>query len=265
MHTEQSLRFHSFRLDLANAQLWHNSEEIVLRRKTFDVLRYLVEHPGQLVTKDALLDTVWAGAAVGDSMPAICVGELRKALHDDVKTPQLIETAHGRGYRFIAKVTLGGAPPAVSQLFLSTEPIPIVVGREQEFQWLCGKYEEARAGSRRVIFVAGEAGIGKTTFVRMFLNSLDAEQVRIGRGQCVEQYGAGEPYMPILEALTRLGQQSGGGEIIEMLDQQAPSWLAQMPSLLSDSERERLQSAAQGVTQPRMLREMGSALDAITA
>ncbi len=89
--------------------------------------------------------------------------------------------------------------------------------------------------------------------------------MRIGRGQCVEQYGTGEPYMPILEALTRLGRQSADGRIIEILNQFAPSWLAQMPSLLSDAERERLQSAAQGITQPRMLREMGAAMDAITA
>jgi predicted ATPase len=141
-----------------------------------------------------------------------------------------------------------------------------MVGREHELDWLRGKYDEARAGLRRVIFVGGEPGIGKTTFVRAFLDPLAGDaHVRIGRGQCVEQYGAGEPYMPILEALTRLAQQPGGGQIIEILNQMAPSWLAQMPSLLNDSERERVQSAAQGVTQPRMLREMGSALDAITA
>jgi len=71
--------------------------------------------------------------------------------------------------------------------------------------------------------------------------------------------------MPILEVLTRLAQQSSNGRIVEMLNQLAPSWLAQIPSLLSDSERERLQSVAHGITQLRMLREMGAALDAITA
>jgi DNA-binding winged helix-turn-helix (wHTH) protein len=62
------------------------------------VLLYLVNHPGQLVTKAALLDAVWAGVMVGDSMPAICVTELRKALGDEAKTPRFIETVHGRGY-----------------------------------------------------------------------------------------------------------------------------------------------------------------------
>ena len=98
-------RFASFRLDSANEQLWHGRREIRLRRKTFEVLRYLVEHPAQLVTKEALLDAVWSQVAVSDSMPAICVRELRKALGDDDETRRFIETVHGRGYRFIAQVT----------------------------------------------------------------------------------------------------------------------------------------------------------------
>src|SRR5580704_1940102 len=97
--------FGPFRLDAANAQLWRGDEEISLRRKTFDVLRYLVEHPGELVTKAALLDAVWAEVNVSDSMPATCVAELRRLLGDEARSPQFIETVHRRGYRFIAKVT----------------------------------------------------------------------------------------------------------------------------------------------------------------
>ena len=78
-------------------------------------------------------------------------------------------------------------------------------------------------GRRRVVFVAGEAGIGKTTFLRAFLDSLGAS-TRIGRGQCVEQYGAGEPYMPVLEALTRLCQEAGGEQVVAQLYKFAPSW-----------------------------------------
>ncbi|MGH7837929.1 MAG: winged helix-turn-helix domain-containing protein, partial [Candidatus Binataceae bacterium] len=69
--------FPPFRLDSVNAQLWRGEEEINLRPKTFDVLRYLVDHPGQLVTKAMLLDAVWGEVSVSDSMPATCVAELR--------------------------------------------------------------------------------------------------------------------------------------------------------------------------------------------
>jgi hypothetical protein len=75
--------FTPYRLDPVNEQVWHGETEILLRRKTFEVLRYLLEHPGQLVTKGALLDAVWSQVAVSDSMPGICVAELRKALGDD--------------------------------------------------------------------------------------------------------------------------------------------------------------------------------------
>ena len=57
---EQHYFFPPFHLDRVNAQLWRGEEEISLRRKTFDVLLYLVDHPGQLVTKGALLDAIWA-------------------------------------------------------------------------------------------------------------------------------------------------------------------------------------------------------------
>jgi DNA-binding winged helix-turn-helix (wHTH) protein len=99
--------FSPFRLDLIAAQLWRGDEKIALRPKSFDVLRYLSDHPGQLVSKAALLDAVRPNVSVSDSMPGLCVAELRKALGDPAKTPQFIETVHGRGYRFIAKVLTG--------------------------------------------------------------------------------------------------------------------------------------------------------------
>ena len=265
--SKRQLSFPPFRLDPANAQLWRDNEEVSLRRKTFDVLRYLVDHSGQLVTKSALLDAVWPELAVSDSMPAVCVKELRKALGDEAKAPRFIETVHGRGYRFIAKVT-SDAPAAAAreQPAAATILSPIIVGRENELAQMQSWCSRALQGQRRVIFIAGEAGIGKTTFVQAFLDSVAEEgTARIGRGQCIEQYGAGEPYMPVLEALSRLGQEPGGERAIELLNRFAPTWLAQMPALLTREERIRLQSEMQGVTQQRMLREMTQALEALAA
>jgi DNA-binding winged helix-turn-helix (wHTH) protein len=265
--SEPDRLFPPFRLDLLNAQLWRGDQEISLRRKTFDVLRYLLDHPGQLVTKAALLDAVWAEVTVSDSMPAICVTELRKALGDQARIPRFIETVHRRGYRFIAKVTTAAAGDATRKLpSVPNSPRPTIVGREHELAQLQGWYSHVLEGQRRVIFVAGEAGIGKTAFVQAFLDSIEQKgAARVGRGQCVEQYGAGEPYMPVLEALSRLGQEPGGKRVIELLDRYAPTWLAQMPALQTPEERVRLQSQTQGVTQQRMLREMAQALEALAA
>jgi DNA-binding winged helix-turn-helix (wHTH) protein len=104
---EQSVIFPPFFLDLASEQLWCGDTPIVLRRQTFAVLRYLVEHGGKIVTKQALLEALWPGVYVTDVAPMICINELRKALGDDAKRPQFIETVHRRGYRFIGKVVSG--------------------------------------------------------------------------------------------------------------------------------------------------------------
>ena len=259
--------FPPFRLDPVNAQFWRGEQQISLRRKTFDVLLYLVDHPGQLVTKQALLDAVWPEVTVSDSMPAVCVKELRKVLGDEAKIPRLIETVHGRGYRFIAKVVSDAPAEAARKPAASaTGNRPIMVGREDELARMQSWYSQVLEGQRKVVFIAGEAGIGKTAFVRAFLDSIaEGGGARLGRGQCIEQYGAGEPYMPVLEALTRLGQEAGGERTIELLNRFAPTWLAQMSALLTPEQSARLQAQNQGVTQQRMLREMAHALEALTA
>src|SRR5207249_2556991 len=136
-----------------------------------------------------------------------------------------------------------------------------VLGREAELTQLYGYWEKALSGERQMVFVAGEPGIGKTTLVDAFLKSLESSVPRlasedykrspsevqtldprrqtldgllwIGRGQCIEHYGAGEAYLPLLEALGRLGRESRGQRLIELLSQQAPTWLVQMPALLT--------------------------------
>src|SRR5262249_32852733 len=86
----------------------------------------------------------------------------------------------------------------------------------------------------------------------------------IGHGQCIEQYGAGEPYLPLLEALGRLCREPGGERIVALLAQYAPSWLVQLPVLLSESALAGLQRKVAVATRARMLREMAEALDVVT-
>jgi predicted ATPase len=215
-----------------------------------------------------LLDAVWPDVVVSDSMPATCVTELRRKLGDDARTPQFIETVHRRGYRFIAQVTTSAtAPETPRQPSQEKKPQqPLMVGRERELAQLQGWYAGVLDGQRRILFVTGEAGIGKTTMVQSFLEAIAAEsEVLIGRGQCIKQYGSGEPYMPVLEALSQLGREAGSGEVVELLGRFAPTWLAQMPELLTREERARLLNEIQGVTQQRMLREMTHALGALAA
>jgi DNA-binding winged helix-turn-helix (wHTH) protein/predicted ATPase len=264
--------FNSFQLDVANASLRRGKQPIALAPKAFNLLRYLVEHAGQLVTKDELWRAVWPEVSVTDAALTVCVSELRKALGDDSRTPRYIETVHRMGYRFIATVSTEPAPVARSTpwehdfALSATRPTRHFVGRQAELAQLHKHWHRALDGERQIVFVTGEPGIGKTALVQSFLSSIARDgKARIGRGQCIEQYGASEPYMPVLEALTRLGQERGGQRIIEILDRSAPSWLVQMPTLLGEPDRERLRSITQGMMQTRMLRDIAEALEAITA
>ena len=87
----------------------------------------------------------------------------------------------------------------------------------------------------------------------------------IGRGQCIEHYGAGEAYLPLLDALGRLCRGPDGQRVRALLEQYAPTWLVQMPALLSTVALEALQRKTNGATKERMLRELAEAVELITA
>jgi predicted ATPase len=138
------------------------------------------------------------------------------------------------------------------------------VGREAELQQLHSWLEKARRGERRVVFVSGEAGIGKTTLVERFLaQTLAGGAVRIGRGHCVEQAGQGEAYLPVLQALQQLCRASDGGQVVDILRRYAPLWLVQLSGVIEADELERLQRQLQGASPQRMLREFVQTIEVL--
>lgn len=226
MQDRHSLTFGSFRMDLGDERLWCGQETLRLTNKAFAVLRYLVSHAEQLVTKEAVLEAVWPGTFVGDAVLTVCIRELRQALGDSARTPLFIETVWGRGYRFIVPVTAeeksptqpaAEAPPqpAVDRSQWVARDSASLVGREAELvqlhQWLA----TALQGERQMGFITGEAGIGKSALADVFVQQLTADaNLWIAHGQCIEQYGAGEAYLPVLEALGRLCRAPGGTHLI---------------------------------------------------
>jgi DNA-binding winged helix-turn-helix (wHTH) protein/predicted ATPase len=262
--------FGPFAVDPANACLWRGTEAVALSPKAFAVLHYLVQHPNRVVTKDELLDAVWPETAVTDVVVRVAIGILRKAL-DDTAPPRFIATVPRRGYRFLAPVTVTDAsestdvlPPPHTPLTLA--PPPLLVGREAMLQQLGAAWTRARQGQRQVVWVTGEAGIGKTTVVEAFRAVVATDPaVWLAAGQCVEHYGTGEAYLPVLEALGQLCRGPGGVRLVELLQQHAPTWLVQMPWLLTAAHREQLHDELGGATRERMLREFVEVVDALTA
>jgi predicted ATPase len=148
----------------------------------------------------------------------------------------------------------------------SERPVAPLVGRDTELAALHQRLALALQGQRQIVFIAGEPGIGKTALVDAFLRQLQERlDVHTTSGQCVEQYGPGEAYLPLLEATTRLCHAPGGEQRIEMLQRYAPSWLVQLPSLLEPPEFARLQQRVQGASRERMLREMAETAELFTA
>src|SRR5262245_10012459 len=95
-------QFEGYTLDIARNSLRGADREIALRRKSFELLRYLVENPDRLVTKQELFKAIWPHVAVTDESLAQCVSEVRQAIGDSKQA--IIATVPRRGYRFAAPV-----------------------------------------------------------------------------------------------------------------------------------------------------------------
>jgi DNA-binding winged helix-turn-helix (wHTH) protein len=264
--------FGDYTLDTQCYELLRGGTRVPLRPKVFQVLAYLIEQRDRVVARDEVLAQVWPNQYVGEETLTSCVKAVRRAVGDSGRTQRVIQTVHRRGLRFVADVTVMDSLPTPltaspqAQALTPTVSVPrILVGREAELDILHRWYTIARQGRRQVGFIAGEMGIGKTALVETFVGHLASEAaIRIGHGQCIEQYGTGEAYLPVLEALGRLCRGPEGAYIRAWLRQHAPSWLAQMPALLPDAERETLQRQTQESTQQRMLRELTEALEVLT-
>lgn len=262
---DKRISFDRFALDLANECLWRGQESLKIRPKAFALLNYLIQRPGQLVTKEELLNAVWPETFVGDAVLKVTVQQVREALDDDPKSPQFIETAHRRGYRFIGQIVDHEQPSPQDNFFSGAYPaFSDVVGREQALARLQRWLRRTKSGERQIGFITGEAGIGKTALIDAFVRLIPIDgSVRVGRGQCLEQYGTGEAYLPVLDAIGRLCREDK--RVVDLLRAHAPLWLLQMPWLLSSTERELLSREMSGATRERMLREMGEALDLLAA
>lgn len=321
----QGLAFGAFRLTQEPLRLWRGRREVKLQARPLAVLRYLVEHASVVVSREELLEAVWNGIVVTPAALQICIRAVRMALGDNARAPRYIETVGREGYRFIAAVATGVAPVSRSTFKVPSPPPPLIgdpnrsekssfqpgtwdlepgtclVGREAELTQLHTLFTKALAGERQLVFITGEAGIGKTTVVDAFLAGIrqrttgngqatigngqqatgnrsqrpsslpipDARspmpEVWMGRGQCLEHYGEGEPYLPVLEAIGQLCQQEEGGAVLAALRRYAPTWLLHLPGVIEAEEQDALQRRGAGATQGQMVREMAEALEAASA
>ncbi|WP_262690013.1 winged helix-turn-helix domain-containing protein [Kordiimonas aestuarii] len=91
-------------VDLVNEVVTLKDKPVHLGRKSYRLLVELMLRPQALLSKDALILKVWDGRAVSDAVLTTAMHEVRRVLRDQARTPKYIETAHGRGYRFLHSV-----------------------------------------------------------------------------------------------------------------------------------------------------------------
>ncbi len=296
-HSSQSLKFGPYRLDRDQRLLFRGSEIIPLAPRLFDTLFALVESGGRVAEKEDLLRRVWQDAFVEEGSLARNVSTLRKILGEGPRDQQYIVTVPKRGYRFAATLTSSrpmdqqepGADsiwsdPASAQTSIGegngTTPFSTshpasnrrvqkfaqnFVGRDLEMKRLEAHLENMLGGGGKLVFLTGEAGMGKSSLAERFINLIRPRhpELRVAMGRSVDQYGPAESYLPFLEALSELVREHGN-QIRNHLRRQAPTWCLQLPAFTSGAEMEALRSETAGATKQRMLREIGDALGALS-
>jgi predicted ATPase/DNA-binding winged helix-turn-helix (wHTH) protein len=275
--SERRYCFGDFTLDFERGFLHRGFEEVKLRPKSFEVLAYLVRHPGRLVTKDELLGAIWPDAFITDNSLAQCLLEVRRALADG--SQQLIRTVARRGYIFTGAITIPRTRPAarsgpssepgagglVEPAAFCREP-QAFVGRERETTRLAEHFQRMLGGAGNLVFLTGEAGIGKSALAEEFMCSVRRRHpgLMVASGRSVEQYGTREAYLPFLDALSTL-LRDAGDSLAKVLRAYAPTWCLQLPTFGSSGDLDQLHRETVGATKDRMLREMGDALGVLSS
>lgn len=263
--------FPPFRLDSMHGRLCRDTKCVPIRFKTLAVLRHLIEHRERVISSDELIQTIWPGRFGADAAPKQCILELRKLLGDSARHPRFIETVGHHGYRFIGPIEAEPNPtaePSSARLDLPNTTIDwknYHAGREIPLTRLQAAWEQAQTGRPQCVFLLGPAGIGKTTVAETFMQRINVGLGWVARGQCIEQQGKGETYLPLLDALSSLAHGRWRTHLVSTLHRQAPLWLLQLPQLIPSGGETALRRRVQGTDSARMLRELIETLEVLTS
>lgn len=159
---EQILTFGSFEVFPDQRLLLSQGKPLRLGSRAFDILKVLIERPGEVISKEALIKRVWPDTIVEDTSLRVHIAALRKALGDDHEAARFIANIPGRGYCFVAQATARAARSAAMPAAMPRRgaPLPVtrVIGRDD----IIGQVS-AQLPVRRFVSLVGPGGIGKTT------------------------------------------------------------------------------------------------------
>src|ERR1700751_837544 len=135
---QEAIRFGIFDVDLRAGELRKHGLKIKLQEQPFQILQILLEHPGEVVTREELQRRLWASDTFIDFEHGLtnAIKRLREALGDSAETPRYIETLSKRGYRFIAPVTNGNRDEAKVEKVSTGAPASDVSERSAPYRRL---------------------------------------------------------------------------------------------------------------------------------
>lgn len=189
-----------------------NSETLELKRDgspvRFDplllrMLGVLSARPGQLVTKQDLVRSVWGGGIVTDNAVTVAIARLRRLLGHEREKREFIVTVHGRGYRFVRHVSSRSPEAALKGAAEESSQHPLFVGRERVLKHLREALEEARDGRGSACMLLGDSGMGKTRAIEIIAQEATAAGVPVAWGYCRE-VGDTPPLWPFAQLIREL-------------------------------------------------------------
>jgi predicted ATPase len=156
---EHAIAFGPFRLLPTRRVLLEGEKPVRLGSRAFDILVALVERGGELVSKDELMARVWPGIFVDESNLKVQIAGLRRVLGDRRGSNRYLATISGRGYRFVAPVTIAEVLPTPAERAHNLPaPIARMIDRTDAMAALAAQLQR-----HRLVTIVGPGGIGKTT------------------------------------------------------------------------------------------------------
>lgn|GEM_PF-6142929 len=248
--------FDDFELDVPGFELRHRGTAIPMEPQVFEVLAFLVENAGRVLTKDEILDRVWPERYVSEASLNSRVMSARKALGDSGSEQRYIKTVHGRGYRFVGAATAQAAAAQAAPVATPGAPAP---GRRLPHGAFFGRGKEiARIRSLcarpdcRLITIAGPGGIGKTSLALETAHTLESD-ARLVRFVSMEHV---EPGHFETALATSLGIQPAGdvrSQVIRFLLESPITVVLDNLEHLAEEAREALPAILEAVPHARFL------------
>jgi predicted ATPase/DNA-binding winged helix-turn-helix (wHTH) protein len=240
-------RFGEFVLDSETRQLLRACQPRHVSPKAFHLLEVLVSSRPRVWSKRELQDLLWPDTSVVEANLPNLVAEVRAALEDNPQQPRYVRTVHRYGYGFMGPESSPVLPRFLQSAIAGAGEF---VGREEELAAMDRAWQRVKTGSRHVMLVAGEPGIGKTRLIGEFARRCLSTPATTLVGHCDEE--ALTPYQPFVEALTQLvnqftdaelAQQMRDGDLAPEVARLVPNLTARLPELergaVVDPESER--------------------------